>query len=501
MIKKITSAFIAITMLFSLAILPQTSASAINVTATYYSPDEDVDYIKLYFYMPKLWSSEYSDTAGVIWARGTGALSTWQTMYKMYETETENIFYFYLPTDVDCFVITNLLDILTHSASALRPYAFQSTEIYVTKDYDGYCYKKEDKNIVYHYGLKTEDLDGKIFVFNPDKSLDSIMYGHETYDGEFFEYYGNGEYGISTEYGKSPIHNEEFCYTKTIKEDMAYINSQTSTPPPCKDEFKVKKYTPSKNIETVRLYYFNYFQDDNCYVSWDSGTDARVDNTVYEGTQTENTNISYIDVPKDVSKIYFSNCLPTGNIMTSEGEWMSVLPVNNGSGMVYNAFEDPLYPEGLKTDDLNNMIFLRDPSYAFYEDNPYYFGQYYHYYGNGEYGFSKTKTIDTYVYNTSTFSEKFAMRNKFTGDVNNDGCIDVSDITIIQMYMASYTDTEAMPFISNVEYKKLYERSKKTFGNTNLYREYILLGDFDRNKEITISDVTAIQLHIVGEKV
>jgi len=94
-------------------------------------------------------------------------------------------------------------------------------------------------------------------------------------------------------------------------------------------------------------------------------------------------------------------------------------------------------------------------------------------------------TINGYI---GTYEETYAKENDFefiaidktilTGDANQDGIIDVNDVTYLQMHIAGNKNTDGSAFID--------ETNKQLFDCV----------DMNKDGKLSVSDVTALQIYI-----
>ena len=148
--------------------------------------------------------------------------------------------------------------------------------------------------------------------------------------------------------------------------------------------------------------------------------------------------IYYADVPVDVTVIVWNNGINAGMDETAP-----IFKANGQSGNIgaeyYDPGENPLYPDG--TDNFNNMICILNPDdvKAGTDVSPVKnFGAiWYYYYGNGHYG---TKNPEG-----QTIDEEFIEKNcvnpdhdhLLLGDADKDKRVSIFDVTAIQLVLAN----------------------------------------------------------------
>ena len=226
--KRILSILLAVVLVASMVAVSAISASAILEPTGEYTPGEGIETDRFYLYMPKQWENEYTTSAGMYWWNGTDACGSvdgasggtlaWPG-YKARESEEfDNLFYVDVPEDVPTVVWNNYLDGGTDTTLPIYTLACQAidaaVEFYSDGDSDMYPteffeYVEEsfygDKAALGEYAdnffMDTEydagmsfDMDNMIFIVDLTKT-DVTFDGKMTYGGEWFFYYGNGEYG------------------------------------------------------------------------------------------------------------------------------------------------------------------------------------------------------------------------------------------------------------------------------------------------------------------
>ncbi len=195
MTKKILSVLLAIVMVLAMGTVALVSVSADLADL----PEQPADTYRYYFYMPPEWLNESTattgDTAGIYWWEGTGAHGGWPGVAAT-AADVDGVYYCDVPTDVTTIVWNNFFD---GGADATAPYyadAIQTRNI-------GTEYYDPDESELYPDG--TPNFDGMIYV------TDFTIYDYNEYSGklqfggEWFYYYGNGEYGTSVEKGGSEV--------------------------------------------------------------------------------------------------------------------------------------------------------------------------------------------------------------------------------------------------------------------------------------------------------
>ena len=116
-------------------------------------------------------------------------------------------------------------------------------------------------------------------------------------------------------------------------------------------------------------------------------------------TAADYPGVYYVDCPTDVTTIIWNNYLDGGADPTNQPLYGSAIQTVNIGTEYYDAGESDLYPDG--TDSFDGMIYVTDYaniSYNDYSKKMTFGGEWYYYYGNGEYGTSPVKG-ESEVYN------------------------------------------------------------------------------------------------------
>ena len=159
------------------------------------TPDEattdEVETNRYYFYKPGPWiDSKYSDTVGIYWWDGTDACTSWPG-YEAEKADIEGVYYYDVPKDVTTIIWNNFLDGGMDDQAEIYHYAYQTNNIPCE-------YYDPEECVLYPEG--NESFDGMIFVCNTMIYVSDLS-AKTTYNGTWYYYYGNGEYGITPEKG------------------------------------------------------------------------------------------------------------------------------------------------------------------------------------------------------------------------------------------------------------------------------------------------------------
>ena len=230
--KKLVSLLLAGSVVASMAAIASVSASAIIDSNGCYAPGENVTCgtYRYYFALPNTWLSEYSDSAGAYWYNGTDACGAvdgsggdlkwpgYKAQRDEYKSSSYGLYYVDCPTDVPQIIWNNYTDGGEDKEAPIYLTAKQSndanTEFYVADDSDLYDQDWFDEmeesfngdkaklgdfadnffyDEVYDLGFAL-NFDNMIFVVPAEPNGENFQ-GKPTYNGDWYFYYGNGEYG------------------------------------------------------------------------------------------------------------------------------------------------------------------------------------------------------------------------------------------------------------------------------------------------------------------
>ncbi len=186
MSKKIISLLLAIMLTVSMVAVAAVSVSAEVDDENRYYPAEGTDTNRYYFYMPSDWYNDYAYTAGIYWWGGTDACPSWPG-YNAQVGDVDGVYYADVPTDVATIIWNNGFDGGEDPTSEEYALAIQTMNI-------GSEFYDEGESDLYPEG--TESFDNMIYVVDPNKIDVSDYSGKMMCGGEWYYYYGNGEYGV-----------------------------------------------------------------------------------------------------------------------------------------------------------------------------------------------------------------------------------------------------------------------------------------------------------------
>ena len=188
MSKKILSIVLALVLVLSMGTVALFTASA-------ELPEKAENTNRYFFYLPDEWKNDSTattgNTAGIYWWEGTDACGSWPG-YQANAADVDGVFYYDVPTDVTTIIWNNFFD---GGADTSAPYyadAIQTRNI-------GCEYYEAGESELYPDG--TDSFDGMIYIADYSIYDYSDYSGKMTFAGEWFYYYGNGEYGTTPEKG------------------------------------------------------------------------------------------------------------------------------------------------------------------------------------------------------------------------------------------------------------------------------------------------------------
>lgn len=137
-------------------------------------PSEEKPYgtNRYYFYLPDQWINDYAYTAGIYWWEGSISGNYWPGN-EAKSAGVEGVYYYDVATDTPTIIWNNYLDGGTDNSADIYTKALQTIDVSVS-------------------GV---DYDGMIFIISLDKEFINSYNGKVTYGGEWYYYYGSGQYG------------------------------------------------------------------------------------------------------------------------------------------------------------------------------------------------------------------------------------------------------------------------------------------------------------------
>ena len=214
---------------------------------------------------------------------------------------------------------------------------------------------------------------------------------------------------------------------------------------------------------------------------WESGVadpDAWI-GYLPSGKDENDPDVYYADVPQAVTGFIWNNAVDGGMDDTLPIYFCAAQTINIPCEY-YDPDESPNYPDG--TENFDNMIYVIDPdliSVAEFSGKQTCGGEWYYYYGNGCYGFTKDGTEanclrdDHHDENGNHIIPGPGPEpDVLLGDADQDGTVSVMDATEIQMHAA---------------------------GKKELSAEALLAADADQDGNVSVMDATEIQMFAAGK--
>lgn len=375
-------------------------------------PEVPEGYNRLFFLMPEDWFNEYSEGVGIYWWEGTDAASSWPG-YKAHKADTEGVYYYDVPKDVPSIIWNNYVSLFLEEFDEGQ---WANKQTAAPKEWDE---NKVDLN----------DCNGKIYVIDPDKTETNPFSGKKTYYGDWYTYLGDGDYEITPEVIEG--YNRYYFYMP--------------------EEWK-NEYT-----DTAGIY-------------WWEGSETPDEWPGYEAHKADAGNVYYYDVPRDVTLIIWNNFVD-GGVDPKAEIYKYAVQTKNICTEFYFPEESDFYPEGVESFD--NMIYVTDPYYnpvSQFNGKLTFWGEWFYYYGNGEYGTAPDKA-DSRVYTdvAPDLEKMFEESTCIVGDADDNGSLNVRDATTVQKHIAGLeSDIFTKP------------------------------ADADRDEKLTIRDATLIQKHLAS---
>ncbi len=249
--RKALSLFLVILVFSSVSIIgtfafskDTSSEDSITASEDAVKPEDspvDENCYRYYFYLPKEWENEYTQTAGIYWWEGTGAQKRYPGI-EARKASVEGLFFYDVPKDVTTIIWNNFLDGGTDITQGIYKAAQQTKSVSIE------CYEPGESEI-YPEGL--ENFDNMIFVADP--TYHGSEWGKRTYIGEWYYYYGNGEYGFTPEKG------EVFFSSRllVLEENKPEFPTEPTEPP-----------TPPAKEPYYTVYFENTYDWENVYIFW-----------------------------------------------------------------------------------------------------------------------------------------------------------------------------------------------------------------------------------------
>lgn len=232
MSKKVISLLLAVMLTAAMIVVAAISVSADTDDEGSYVPSEGTETYHIYFCKPDDWENKYTSDAGVYWENGSDTPSAWPG-YSARNADIKNVYCSDVPTDVDKVIWNNALKGTDDPTNPEYKLAYRTTDI----NFKGY-----DKGESDYYPNGVESFDNMIYIINPEFTSENDK-DELIFTGEWFYYYGNGEYGnapkkadlkVGDYYGKDGVFPTE--YNPSGEETTAESTTESATDAPAATE-------------------------------------------------------------------------------------------------------------------------------------------------------------------------------------------------------------------------------------------------------------------------
>ena len=253
MSKKVISLLLAVMLAVAMVAVAAVSVSADTDDEGKYVPSEGTATYRVYFYKPADWANEYTSDAGIYWWSGSESPSAWPG-YGAHNTDIPNVYYCDVPQDVVNVIWNNALDGTDDPLNPEYKLAYQTTDI----TFFGYDADESD-----YYPEGVENFDNMIYIINPEYTSVNDK-GKTVFAGEWFYYYGNGEYGnaptkaelkAGSYYGKDGAFPTEYTPSgeETTAEPTTVVTEPETTTEPVTDATTATEGTTSDVDSSLAL--------------------------------------------------------------------------------------------------------------------------------------------------------------------------------------------------------------------------------------------------------
>lgn len=208
MSKKVISLLLAVMLTAAMIVVAAISVSADTDDEGSYVPSEGTETYHIYFCKPDDWENKYTSDAGVYWENGSDTPSAWPG-YSARNADIKNVYCSDVPTDADKVIWNNALKGTDDPTNPEYKLAYRTTDI----NFKGYEKGESD-----YYPNGVESFDNMIYIINPEFTSENDK-DELIFTGEWFYYYGNGEYGnapkkadlkVGDYYGKDGVFPTEY---------------------------------------------------------------------------------------------------------------------------------------------------------------------------------------------------------------------------------------------------------------------------------------------------
>lgn len=257
MSKKIISLLLTLLLTFSMVAVAAVSVSAEVDDQGRYTPSEGIETNRYYFYMPSDWYNDCAFDAGIYWWLGSDAPAAWPG-YGAHNADADQVYYCDVPVSSTTIIWNNGYDGGEDDTDPNYAKAIQTVDVasqfYSNGDSDIYdsawfaemeASFNDDKaalgtfadNFFYdeEYDLGFSfDFDNMIYVINPNMISENPLNGKITSGGEWYFYYGNGEYGTyptkEEAAEKGTLYTSDYQPAKDTPETEPVTDATSATP-------------------------------------------------------------------------------------------------------------------------------------------------------------------------------------------------------------------------------------------------------------------------------
>ncbi len=330
MSKKIISLLLAVMLTVSMVAVAAVSVSAETDEQGRYYPGEGIETNRYYFYMPSDWCNEYAETAGIYWWDAPDSIA-WPG-YLAQPTEVPGIYYCDTPADAATIIWNNGFDGGEDQSTPEYSKAIQSVNI-------GAQWYDPDESENYPEGL--ESFDNMIYVINPEFTEVNDFNGKVTCGGEWYYYYGNGEYGFKPTKEEAAaagcLYNTEYQPPKGGAQDPTVAPTEEPTEAPTEAPTTATEPVTSTEAPLTVKATSNYFPEATAE---------------YNEETKEVTVTYYLQASKGVIDTQWELSYdPSVLSISSKTNVMTLCPTIGTQGAYFN----PAYSEGLAKYNASNM--------------------------------------------------------------------------------------------------------------------------------------------------
>nr|WP_303991420.1 hypothetical protein [Ruminococcus bromii] len=253
MSKKVISLLLAVMLTAAMIVVAAISVSADTDDEGSYVPSEGTETYHIYFCKPDDWENKYTSDAGVYWENGSDTPSAWPG-YSARKADIKNVYCSDVPTDVDKVIWNNALKGTDDPTNPECKLAYRTTDI----NFKGY-----DKGESDYYPNGVESFDNMIYIINPEFTSENDK-DELIFTGEWFYYYGNGEYGnapkkadlkVGDYYGKNGVFPTEYNPSgeETTAESTTEVVTESETTESATDGAAATEGTTSSAESSLAL--------------------------------------------------------------------------------------------------------------------------------------------------------------------------------------------------------------------------------------------------------